>query len=69
MLRDTTLDGNTFRESHSVDRERLVADVMMGSSMEYRRILASYAYTFRTRQFNEQYNNSSFGAIGLSYSF
>ena len=69
MLRDLTLDGNTFKKSHSVDRESLVADVMVGISMEYGRLLASYAYIFRSHQFEEQDYNPSFGAVRISYTF
>ncbi|MDX1764060.1 MAG: lipid A deacylase LpxR family protein, partial [bacterium] len=67
LLRDITLDGNTFKESHSVDRKSLVADVMVGISVEYGRLLASYAYIFRSHQFEEQDYNPSFGAVRLSY--
>ena len=69
VLRDITLDGNTWRESHSVDKENLVADLMSGIGLEYGRIKASYSYTYRTKQFSSQKRNQIFGAIRVSYSY
>lgn len=69
VLRDIFLDGNTFSESHSVDKEPLVADLMIGIVMRYRRLSLSYAYVFRTREFKQQEQTHAYGAINLVYTF
>jgi lipid A 3-O-deacylase len=69
VLWDITLDGNTYRDSHSVDKENLVADLMGGIGMEYGRMRASYSYIYRTKQFSEQDRNQIFGAVSVSYSY
>jgi lipid A 3-O-deacylase len=63
------LDGNTFRDSHSVDREPLVADVAAGVSAYYRGVRLSYAQIFRSREFSTQGETHAYGSLALSYIF
>jgi lipid A 3-O-deacylase len=63
------LDGNTFRESHSVDRRPLVADVYAGFGMSYRTLTLSYAHVYRTPEYEEQSDGQSFGSIRLGWVF
>jgi hypothetical protein len=69
VLWDITLDGNTYKDSHSVDKLNIVADLMAGVGMEYSRIRAAYFYIYRTKQFRSQDRNQIFGAINISYSY
>jgi lipid A 3-O-deacylase len=69
MLRNIFLDGNTFRDSHSVDKRPLTADVIVGTSVVYRRVKISYAHVFRTSEFRGQDSSHEFGSISLSYTF
>ena len=69
VLRDIFLDGNTFADSHSVDKETFVADLMAGIAMEYGHIKASYSYIYRTKQFTTQDENQIFGAVSVSFSY
>jgi lipid A 3-O-deacylase len=69
VLWDITLDGSTYRDSHSVDKMNIVADFMAGVGIEYREIKASYSYIYRTKQFRSQDRNQIFGAISVSYSY
>lgn len=69
VLWDITLDGNTYQDSHSVDKLNIVADFMTGIGMEYGRIRASYSYIYRTKQFRSQRRNQIFGALSVSYSY
>ncbi|RJR22214.1 MAG: lipid A deacylase LpxR family protein [Nitrospiraceae bacterium] len=69
VLWDITLDGNAFRDSHSVEKENIVADIMAGIAMEYSRIKVSYSYIYRTKQFTAQDRNQIFGAVRVSYSY
>lgn len=68
MLRDITLDGNTFRSSHSVEREWMVGDVSVGAAMILDRWKLSYAVTHRTRTF-EKGDAHEFGSINLSLTY
>ncbi len=63
------LDGNTFRDSHSVDKENIVADLSFGVAFQYDRLRLSYTNAFRTREFEGQDNNAFFGSISLSWQF
>lgn len=69
MLHDIFLDGNTFRDSHSVDRRLWVADAALGVAATYERWKLSYARIYRTRQFDQQGSSHNFGSLALSYTF
>jgi len=69
VLRDIFLDGNTFTDSHDVDKKPLVGDVLLGISLIIDRFKLSYAQVFRSREFNEQSSGHNFGSISLSYTY
>lgn len=69
VLRDIFLDGNTFASSHSVNKEYLVGDLIIGASVLLRDFKLSYAQVFRSKEFEGQGGGSSFGSISISYSF
>lgn len=63
------LDGNTFRRSHSVGKEALVADMAIGVALVKNRWRLSYSHVFRTREFRQQRESQKYGALSVSYSF
>ena len=67
--RNIFLDGNSFGDSHSVDKKPLVGDLIVGGSMVYRSAKVSYAQVFRTKEFDGQDDAHNFGSISLSLSF
>jgi lipid A 3-O-deacylase len=67
VFRNIFLDGNTFRESHRVDKYPFVGDVVLGLVVSHKRFKFSYAYVFRTKQFKTQTKPQVFGAINISY--
>jgi lipid A 3-O-deacylase len=69
VLRDIFLDGNTFQDSHGVEKETLVADYMTGVALYYGRMRLSYALVQRTKEFKKQDQSHAFGAVSLSYIF
>jgi hypothetical protein len=69
VWRDIFLDGNTFRASHNVDKEPLVADISSGLTARYQRLSLSLVYTRRTREFTQQPEHHGFGSLSLSYAF
>jgi len=68
VLRDLTLDGNTFRDSHSVDREPWVADFIGGLAFVVGDWKISYSQVRRTKTF-EGSRDHSFGSINISFSY
>lgn len=69
VLRDIYLDGNTFRDSHSVDKKRFVADLIAGISGHYNGFKVTYSYIQRTRQFETQDEAQAFSSLSLSWMF
>ena len=70
IARDLFLDGNTFRDSRSVDKEPFVADLSAGVGLIAGRWQLTYTQVWRTREFKTQrgdYNN--FGSVSLSRAF
>lgn len=68
VARDIFLDGNTFRDSHSVDKEIAVADLYTGVSFLTGRWKLSFALVIRTREFKQQPHHHKYGSLSLSYS-
>lgn len=60
------LDGNTFHDSHSVDREDLVGDAQLGLTLMWDRWQLSAANIWRTREFKGQNEPDQFGLLSLS---
>lgn len=67
--RDIFLDGNTFKDSHSVDKETVVVDLSAGLSFTAGHWKYSFAKVFRTREFNEQAHSHNYGSLSISYSW
>ncbi len=66
VARNIFLDGNTFRDSHSVSRRPWVADFSAGASILAGSVNISYTTALRTREFDGQDNNSRFGSLSIS---
>lgn len=69
VAHDIFLDGNTFEDSHSVDKKHFVADAAFGISTVYRGVKISFAQVFRSREFDEQDDTHSYGSLSLSFSY
>lgn len=69
VARNIFLDGNTFRDSLSVDKKHLVGEVEAGFAVGFGGVRLAYAHVFRTREFDTQFDRSSFGAVTLSAAF
>ena len=69
VIRDIFLDGNTFSDSHSIDKKNLVGDFVLGASLSYRRVKVSYAHVLRTREFTGQPDAQQFGSVSISYTY
>ena len=70
VARNIFLDGNTFEDSHSVDKYPLVADLQAGIAFtlgENTRI--AYTHLLRSREFREQDGTTQFGTLSVSVRF
>lgn len=69
VLHDITLDGNLFRDSHSVDKEPLVAYAGYGVAFLHRRWKFALARYHSTREFEGQQEPPVFGSFTISRAF
>ncbi|BBD06783.1 lipid A deacylase LpxR family protein [Desulfovibrio ferrophilus] len=69
VARNIFLDGNTFRQSHRVDKIPFVADLYGGASLFWDRWTLTYTHVYRTREFSEQKDGQVFGSFNLSVTF
>lgn len=67
VARNITLDGNTFENSYSVDKENEVADFYLGGGFKYGDIAVEYKWTHRTDEFKGQREPEEFGSIALRF--
>lgn len=67
VARNLFLDGNTFEDSASVDRNPLVADFQTGFSISGGDWRLAYTYVWRTEEFETQPSRQDFGALALSW--
>lgn len=67
VARDITLDGNSFRDSNSIDKKPFVADLYAGLSCGTTHWQFTYAQAYRTIEFQGQDQSSVFGSLSLSF--
>ena len=63
VLHDVTLDGNTWRDSASVDREAYVAELSLGVALHWRGWQTALGATYRTKEYETQTGDASFGTL------
>jgi lipid A 3-O-deacylase len=66
VARDLFLDGNTWVDSPSVDKERLVGDGYYGVGVVLKKWQLTYTRVSRSREFKDQRHKSYFGSITIS---
>ena len=69
MARNIFLDGNTFRDSNSVDKKYLVGDGNVGFALTYDDYRMAYTLNYRTKEYENQENDSLFGSLTFSTRF
>jgi lipid A 3-O-deacylase len=76
VARDIFLDGNTWRDSLSVDKRPVVADLNVGlalrlplSGPRLKGLQIAYTQNYRTKDFYGQLQPDVFGSIGISLHF
>jgi hypothetical protein len=69
VARDISLDGNTWRDSRSVDREVLVGDASAGVALIFEGARLTATYTIRSKEFETQREASQFGSVSIAFRF
>ena len=69
VLRDITLDGNSFEHSRHVDKKYFLPMAGVGMSVGNRRFQTSFSYVFWGKEFEGQQGHAEFGALTLTYFF
>ncbi len=69
VLRDITLDGNTFRDSHHVDKRKFVTDLGFGMAFTYGEWKFAFARYFRSREFDGQRERPVYGSFTIGRRF
>ncbi len=69
IARNIFLDGNTFDDSHSVDRKGFVGDIQAGVAFTYGDLRIAYTHVVRSKEFKQQQARDKFGALSVSVRF
>ncbi len=69
VARDLFLDGNTFKESHHVDKEPLVGDMQFGFVYLFDDLRIAFSNMLRTAEYRTQQTNTHYGAVNLSWRY
>ncbi len=69
FARNIFLDGNTWKDSASVDKKPFVGDLSGGISVAYGAAQISYSVNWRSKEFDGQDEPSLFGAVSVGYRF
>jgi lipid A 3-O-deacylase len=69
VAHDIFLDGNTFVDSHSVDKRYFVSDLALGVAWQWQGGKVTYSHIVRSKQFREQPNAHRFGSVTLSLEY
>jgi hypothetical protein len=66
-VRNIFLDGNTLKESHSVDKYFFTGDVNLGLVMHINRFHIAYTYTIWTKRFKTESRPHRYGSLSIAY--
>lgn len=69
VARNIFLDGNTFRDSPSVDKEHFVGSIQLGAAVTYGEARLSFTQVFMNKEYKTQQHSPAFGVVTLSYRF
>ncbi len=69
VARNIFLDGNSFRDSASIDKKPFVADAFAGLAISIYDYRLAYTYNVRSKEFDGQDGISTFGSLSLTARF
>lgn len=67
VARNIFLDGNTFSDSHSVDKRPFIGNLQTGIAFTYDDMRFAYTHIFYTEEFHGQRGGDAFGAFTVSW--
>ncbi len=67
VVQNIFLDGNTFKDSHNVDKKPLVLDLQYGIAYQHDNMRFSLSNVLRSKEFDGQKENAGFGALNFSF--
>ena len=67
IVHNIFLDGNTFSDSHSVDKEYFVGDLIGGISLIVDCLEITYSVHLRSKEFEQQKRDIEYGGISIAY--
>jgi hypothetical protein len=65
IVRDIFLDGNTFKNSHSVDKKYYKGEIEFGAGISYKRVYFTYTQIYVTKTYDTQKSSHSYGSFNL----
>lgn len=69
VLHNIFLDGNTFTDSHQIDKRPFVGDLQAGFVWNHRDFKLGYTYIIRTKEFEGQDDHDVYGSLSFSLHF
>lgn len=69
VLRNIFLDGNTFSDSHGVDKNTWVGGVQLGFAVVIEDVRVALTHVYRTREFETQGEGDNYGTLSISVRF
>lgn len=69
IARNIFLDGNTFRDSRSVDKKPFVGEFQFGIVLTLQKLRINYTQVLRTNEYKSQEDNDGFGAVTMTLLF
>jgi len=66
VVRNLFLDGNSFEDSRSVDKENFVGEVSFGGALDFERFRLSFVHVIRSREYRTQAGFDQFGTLSLA---
>lgn len=67
VAKDIFLDGNTYTNSHSIEKKNIIGYYGFGFSIRYKRFIFDFIQTFNTKKFNSEDRGHDTGSIVLSW--
>lgn len=66
VARNLFLDGNSFENSRSVEKENFVGEVSLGGALDFERFRLSFVHVIRSREYKTQPGFDQFGTLSLA---
>jgi lipid A 3-O-deacylase len=67
VVRDISLDGNTFRDGPRVEKIPFVGQAVAGMALRFKRLKLSYGYVFLSKEFQGQRGTQTYATFNLSF--